>query len=183
MAFLPIALAVASAAVSTAGAFSQAQYQAAVASNNAKIAMTNSERSATTMQQQAQQVDNQYAQTKGQINAAYAGNNIDASSGSPQSVLAATTNNQGIDTQNIYAQGTAKVAGFQQQAANFTADATQAKTKGIFALVQGGLKVAGSLADANVIGGSGSSMVGNSGSSMFSGIPKNWQTISGFGLG
>ena len=171
---LPFVLAAAGSAATAIGGFSQAQYQAGVASNNAAIAAQNSLRAADQMQQQSQQIDNQYTATKGSQTAAYAGGNIDASTGTPMAVRAATNNNQAIDSQNIYSQGRAKITNFQQQAADYQADASADRTKGFMDLLQGGLSIGGA---ASKPGAFGASLVGGSSSlKVNSGIPINWNT-------
>jgi hypothetical protein len=120
------ALAVASVAASTAGAYTQskaqkqqAKYQAAVARNNAIVA----ERAATDARERGEKEElnfrKQLSQLKGKQRAAFSGSGVVVDEDSPLDVLAETAELGEIDALTIRNNAEREAYGFENQARNF----------------------------------------------------------------
>lgn len=133
MAFLPalsLAGSVISAGVGAIGAMQQgraqaaaANYQAAVARNNAIIQQQNAAQAAATGRAQAQQQDLANAQRLGAIAAAQGASGIDIGSGSYQDVTRSQQQLGRLGTQNVMQRALEQARGYNIEAASQTAQA------------------------------------------------------------
>jgi hypothetical protein len=161
LAIASLAGSVLSAGVGAMGAMQQASaqekaanYQAAVARNNAIIQQQNAASAAATGRAQAQQQDLKNAATMGAIYAAEGASGIDLGTGSPTNVRSSAENIGRLDTLNIAQRAAQQVRGYQvgtmsetAQAQLDTMQAQQAKTAGYFGAVSSILGGASSFAD------------------------------------
>lgn len=157
MAFLPAALAVASAVGGGVSAFSAGQYQAAIAKRNAAIATANAGKISDAAQIKAQESDREGAALLGSQLADQGASGL---TGASQYFLRSQTEGTlARERGNITLEGLAGSRQQLQDAANYTAAASQARTQAWFGLGQGLLKAGG----AAIGGGSGSgSLIGGS---------------------
>jgi hypothetical protein len=128
-AILPLALGVASSAISGISQFQQSKYQAAVAKNNAQIANDNANRAGYASQIEQMRSDREYMAEQGTLHAAQAASGLDVL-GKSQTLarhnLARVRGEQALD---ITQEGLYNVRNFQQQQANFLGEARAAKTQ------------------------------------------------------
>jgi len=128
MAFLPVALALASTAISGWSSFAQSNYQAQVAKNNAKIAEDNANRASYASQIEQMRSDREYRAEEATQLASQAASGLDVlgrSQIASRSNLARVRGEQALDIRN---QGLFDVRNFQQQQANFLGEARAANT-------------------------------------------------------
>lgn len=120
-------------------------YQAAVAKQNAEVATQNAENESLAMQQQQMRSDHEYAAQIGEQTAIQAASGLDILGRSQfmaRDVTARTGQEQAMD---IRLQGENKARGLLQDAANFRAEAKQAKTQGMLSMA-GAVMEAGGIA-------------------------------------
>jgi len=165
MAFFPAALAVAGAVAGGVSAFSAGQYQAAIAARNAEIAKANAGKASDAAQIKAQESDREGAALLGSQLADQGASGL---TGASQYFLRAQTESTlARERTNITLEGLAGSRQQLQDAANYTAAASQARTQAWFGLGQGLIK-AGSAAygggpgSGSLLGGSKSSGSGRS---------------------
>lgn len=126
--FLPLALSVAGTAISGFSQFQQAQYQSAVAKNNAKIAKQNADRLSYATQIEQMRSDREYAQQSSSLLASQAASGFDVLG---RSQLASRNNLarvRGEQAEDIRLEGLADVRNMLQESANFLGEARAQKT-------------------------------------------------------
>src|SRR3972149_1957061 len=159
MAFAPALFAAASTIIPAVGAFSEGQYQAAVARNNATIAEQNAARASERMQLEQMRSDKESAAEVATAEALQSARGI-----SPLSRSALGTRKRIYQTGreqagDIISAGTQESRNFLQDAANFRGEAQQANKKGWFAAAEGAVKLGSQATGGNssltsLIGGS-----------------------------
>lgn len=144
---LPVLGAASGAAGSIESGFAQANsanYQAAVARNNAQIAHQNALYSAGASSAQIQQQEEKGAQQQGNVRGGIAANGIDVNSGSAVDVQSSQREIGALDSKTTASRDAETVYGYQTQQQNFTnqstLDATQASGD-----IAGGFLKAGSV--------------------------------------
>lgn len=145
MAFLPVALAVASTAIAGWSQFQQNKYQAAVAKNNAQIAKENADRASYAAQIEQMRSDREAAAQEGAVEANQAASGLDVLGGSQLATRAnlfRVRTEQAID---IRRQGEFDVRNFQQQQANFLGEARAAKTAAWMGLAATAFDIGGTI--------------------------------------
>lgn len=146
MAFAAIPLAIAGTALKGFSDFQQAQYQSAVAKNNAKIAKDNSDRASYAAQVEQMRSDREYAGQQGALLASQAASGLDVlgfSQKSSRTTLAAT---RGEAASDIRQKGLFDVRNFQQQQANFLGEARAQKTAAWMGLAATAFDIGGTIA-------------------------------------
>jgi multidrug resistance efflux pump len=146
MAFLPLALTVASTAISGYSQFQQSMYQSAVAKNNAKIAEKNADRASYAAQINQMRSDREYAQQESAQLAAGSASGLDVLGRSQvlaRSTLAAV---RGEEAKDIRDKGLFDVRNFQQEQANYLGEARAAKTQAWMGLVSTAFDIGGAVA-------------------------------------
>lgn len=129
MAALGPVLAIAGTAIQGISQFQQAQYQSAVAKNNAKIAKQNADRASYAAQVEQMRSDREYMAQESSVLASQAASGLDVLGGSQ---LASRTNLariRGEQAVDIRQQGLYEVRNFQQEQANFLGESRAAKTQ------------------------------------------------------
>lgn len=160
MAFIP-ALAIAGAAISAVGAISQGQatanqanYQSAVASNNATIANQNADYAVASGLEKSETQSLKGAAQGGKIKASQAANGVDVNSGSPLDVQVGAREASELDSETVLNNSELAAYGYRSQATGFTAEAGLDKNKAEEAPIAGDLNAAGGLlSSASSIGG------------------------------
>lgn len=145
MAFLPVALAVASTAISGWSQFQQSQYQAAVAKNNAQIAGENANRASYAAQIEQMRSDREYAAHEGAVLATQAASGLDILGGSQLSARLNLQRVRGEQAIDIRRQGEFNVRNFQQEQANFLGEARAAKTAAWMGLAATAFDIGGTI--------------------------------------
>lgn len=130
----------ASTGLSVVSAISAGQYQAGVAKNNAAIAEQNARAEAAAMQERQARSDREYAALLGEQTATQAASGLNVMGRSQLQTGDVTQRVARQAAHDINTAGTNTARRFLQDAANFRAEASQAKT-------QGWLSAAGALAD------------------------------------
>jgi hypothetical protein len=146
MAFLPVALAVAGTAIQGISQFQQANYQAQVAKNNAKIAGENADRASYASQIDQMRSDREYQAQEGALAASQAASGLDvlgASQISSRANLARVRGEQALDIRN---QGLFNVRNFQQEQANYLGEARAQKTAAWMGLAATAFDIGGTIA-------------------------------------
>lgn len=167
MAWAPIALAAASVAFSGFTQWESAKYQAAVASNNAKIAKANAGRASDAAQENQRRSDIEYAATIGDIRAQQSASGLDTLGRSQLAVRNRTKNVGRLAALDIRQQGEDEIRDFLAQEQSFRAQKKIAKIGARNAVIGTALKLGSVAADAGAFGnagagGSASSGVGRS---------------------
>jgi len=124
------ALSGAGAGLQAGGSIMGGLYSAQVARNNAKIAQQSAQYSAEAGNVQAQNESLKNAQIAGELKASQAANNVDVNSGSALAVQAGQQAAGELDTQTVLHNALLQAYGYQQQAANYKAQAGQDVTAG-----------------------------------------------------
>lgn len=129
-------LSLAGAGMSAIGTYQQAQgakaaakYEASVASANAKVAEFKAQDAIDRGQRDAETLGRQIAATRGKQKAAIAANGMDLSSGSAQSILAATDFYGNQDQQTLASNTNREAWGNRVQGANYQAEASMQRAK------------------------------------------------------
>lgn len=135
MAFLPVALAAGSSLLGAYSEFNAGQYQAAIASRNAKIAVENAGKASEAAQIKAQEGDRDAAALLGDQLAAQGASGL--SGGSQYYLRRATQDTYRRERENINLAGLNESRGYLQEAANQKATASQARLQSYFALGKG----------------------------------------------
>ena len=139
------ALSVGGALMGGLSAMQQANSQAKVAENNAQIAADNAARETTATQERIVQSDNELKALMGEQLATQSASGLSVS-GRSQMLTRKKTHEIGRqDALNINEQGTQTSRNFLQQSADFKNEASQAKSAGKNAMLQGVIGAAGSL--------------------------------------
>lgn len=107
------------------GAFTQANYQARVAKNNARIAAENAARTSDAMQEEQKRSDMEYAQLIGEQTAAQSASGLDILGRTQQLTRLSSEGVRRAAGLDIYDEGTAKARNFLQESANLKGDAKQ----------------------------------------------------------
>ena len=140
-----VAVSVAGTAVSTAGKFEQAGFEAKMAQNNAKIAGDQAAQAEIAGREQQDQVNRNIAATEGAQKAAFGASGVSLGEGTTSDVLASTAFKGQIDL-NTIAQNTAlKKWGFQVQQQNYLTQAKVDEASGFQALATGALQAGTSM--------------------------------------
>jgi hypothetical protein len=113
------AVGLAGTAFSGLSAYSQAKYQASVASNNQIVAVQNATAESTAAQQKQVKSDQQYRQLIGEQTAIQSASGLDILGDSQLRTRQLSENVRGQDAQNIRDQGAVQVGASMNQAANF----------------------------------------------------------------
>lgn len=151
MAFLPAALAAASAVAGGVSEFSAGQYQAAIAKRNAEIATQNAGKISDAAQMKAQLSDREGAALEGSQLADQGASGL---TGASQYFLRQqTADSYAQDRTNITLEGLAGSREQLQQAANYRAAASQARTQAWFGLAKGLLSAGDAAAGGGRSGG------------------------------
>ena len=129
------ALATASTAVGALGAIQAGNYQAAVAKNNAEIAMENAGREADAAQQRQIRSDREYAAQVGEQLATQAASGLDVLGRTQLATRRLTEQTGRGAAKDIRLEGQNTAQRFQQDAANFRAEASQAKKQAAFSAI------------------------------------------------
>ncbi|MES1971780.1 MAG: hypothetical protein V4472_04920 [Pseudomonadota bacterium] len=139
-----VVLAAASTAISATGAVlggigaqQQANYQAGIADQNARLANEQARDSIDNTNLEAQRRYRDLAQTKGAQTAAMAANGVDLNFGSPAAIQKDTAMIGAEDIGQIYKAGNERTKGFEINAFNYRSEAAANRAKGSAALVQG----------------------------------------------
>lgn len=163
-----VALVIAAAGTAYSGIsqYQTAKYQAAVASNNAKLAKQNAERASDAAQEEQRRSDVEYAATVGQIETAQSGSGLDTLGRSQLAVRRRTQAAGRLAATDIRRQGEEQVRGLFQQEQNFRSQKMMANRDAGMALVNTAFKLGSLAADYSNAGGktSDQSMVGGSSS-------------------
>lgn len=160
MAVVP-ALMVASAVVGAAGSISSgiaaknaADYQAAVANNNATIAQQNAEYAMKAGYAQAENQSRKGAANLGRIKTAQAASGVDVNSGSALDVQEGQRETNQLDTETVLNNAQLHAYGYRTQATNFEAESKLDTMKGEAAQTASYFKAGGDLlSSASSIGG------------------------------
>jgi hypothetical protein len=141
---LAVPLLIASTVVSTGGAIlsgigqkQQADYQAQVADQNARIAENQAQNSILNTNLAAQRRYRELSQTKGAQTAAMAANGVDLNFGSAVDVQHDTAMIGGEDMAQLYKAGNEQTKGFEINAFNYRSQAAGDRAKGRGALMDG----------------------------------------------
>lgn len=160
-------LALASAAISAgsavAGGFASANaanYQGAVAANNATIARRNAAYSAGATSAQVTQAGLKAAQQNANVKVGAAANGLDVNTGSPADVQESQRKLGALDTATVGARGAEQVYGYETQASSFQAQSALDKSEAKNDITGGFLKAAGSLAGNSAVDSAVSSSFG-----------------------
>ena len=146
MAFLPLALGVASTVVSGISNFQQAKYQSAVAKNNAKIAGQNAERAEYASQIEQMRSDREYRAQQGAQLATQAASGLDVMGRSQSMSRLNLFRVAGEAATDIRRKGEYDVRNFQQEQANFLGEARAAKTQAWMGLAASAFSIGGQVA-------------------------------------
>lgn len=144
---LPTIIGASSAALSGISSLQNGNYQAAVVRNNAAIAERNAEAASEASQMEAARSDKEYAALGGEELAAQAASGLDVLGRTQVMTREAQTRvgqQQAVDIRN---RGTNESRKFLQDAADYRAAGSQAKTQGIIGAIGAGLKVAGTISN------------------------------------
>jgi len=128
MAFLPVALAVASTAIEGISSFQQSMYQSAIAKNNARIAAQNADRASEAAQIEQMRSDREYASQEGTALAAQSASGLDVLGASQRLAHSNIARVRGEEAADIRKKGLLEVQNFQQEQANFLGESRAAKT-------------------------------------------------------
>lgn len=143
---LPLVLSVASTALAGFSQFQQAQYQSAVAKNNAKIADQNAERAGYAAQIEQMRSDREYQAQEGAQLAAQAASGFDVLGRSQMASRANLARVRGEQALDIREQGLFDVRNFQQESANFMGEARAQKTAAWMGLASTAFDIGGTIA-------------------------------------
>ncbi len=146
MAFLPIAMAVAGTAIQGFSQFQQAQYQSAVAKNNAKIAEDNSNRASYASQIEQMRSDREYRAQEASMLATEAASGLDVLGASQVASRANLQRVRGEQASDIRLQGEFNVRNLQQEQANFLGEARAQKTQAWMGLAATAFDIGGTIA-------------------------------------
>lgn len=146
MAFLPLALTVASTAISGYSQFQQSMYQSAVAKNNAKIASQNADRASYAAQINQMRSDREYAQQESAQLAAQSASGLDVLGRSQVMSRVAFASVRDQEAQDIRDKGLFDVRNFQQEQANYLGEARAQKTQAWMGLVSTAFDIGGAVA-------------------------------------
>lgn len=154
MSFAPIAAAGLQAtgyALGGAARGASAQYQAAVARNNAVIARQNQEASAQAGAVQTEQASLKARVENADVRAGFAGNNIDVNRGSAADVQAGQREIGQLDAETVARNAALQSYGYGVQSSNYATEAKVDQAEGRLAPIEGLLEGAGSfIGNANV---------------------------------
>lgn len=125
-------LSLASGAVGALGAIQAGNYQAAVAKNNAEVALENAGREADAAQQRQIRADREYAAQVGEQLATQAASGLDVLGRTQLATRRLTEQTGRGAAKDIRLEGQNTAQRFQQDAANFRAEASQAKKQATF---------------------------------------------------
>lgn len=139
------ALTAAAGATTAVTAISSGNYQSAVARNNTRIAEANAEAESLAAQQEAQRRDRANAAMVAQLTAEQGASGIDVSSRSSMQTRALATRIGAQEREDIARAGGSAAQRLKQDAANFRAEASRARTQGYINAVGAGLDTASSL--------------------------------------
>lgn len=160
-------LAIASAAISAGSAVAggvasanAANYQGAVAANNATIARRNAAYSAGATSSQVTQEGLKNAQRDAAVKVGAAANGLDVNTGSPANVEESQRKLGALDTATVAQRGAEQVYGYETQASSFQAQSALDRSEAKSDLVGGFLKAAGSLAGNSAVDSAVSSAFG-----------------------
>ena len=146
MAFLPVVLAVAGTAIQGLSAFQQANYQAQVAKNNAKIAGQNADRVSYASQIEQMRSDRQYMAEESTLTASQAASGLDILGASQVSSRLNVERVRSEQATDIRQQGLFDVRNYQQQQANFLGEARADKTAAWMGLAATAFDIGGTIA-------------------------------------
>ena len=146
MAFLPLALTVASTAINGYSQFQQSMYQSAVAKNNAKIASQDADRASYAAQINQMRSDREYAQQESAQLASQSASGLDVLGRSQVMSRAAFANVRDQEAQDIRDKGLFDVRNFQQEQANYLGEARAQKTQAWMGLVSTAFDIGGAVA-------------------------------------
>lgn len=174
MAPLAVPLAIAGTALEGFSAFSQGQYQSAVAKNNAKIAEENAERASYAAQVEQMRSDREYAAQQGTLLATQAASGFDVLGRSQVLSRANLARVRGEQAEDIRMQGYYDVRNLQQEQANFLGEARAAKTQAWMGLASTAFDIGGIAAKGfKKKPKTGSSLIGGTGGSTYTtSLPK-----------
>lgn len=145
--------------------YQSSRYQAAVASNNARLAKSNAERASDAAQEEQRRSDIEYSATGGTLEAAQSASGLDTLGRSQLQVRRRTAAVGRTAAQDIRRQGEEQVRGLFQQEQSFRGQAMMHKRDAGIALVNTAFKLGSQGADAAGLGSSGTadqSLVGAS---------------------
>lgn len=145
------ALSVAGAALTGVSAIQQGQYQAAVAKYNAKQSEQDAAKTMEATQEESKRSDIQYAALLSQQIAEQGASGLDVGSRSFGQARMLTERVRGQQGQDIYNQGTSATGRLLADAANYRAQASQAKTQGYLTAAGAALDAAGSIVKPSLI--------------------------------
>jgi hypothetical protein len=149
MAFLPAALplimGVASTALAGFSQFQQAQYQSAVAKNNAKIAKDNADRAAYASQIEQMRSDREYDAQQGSLLASQAASGLDVLGRSQLMSRDNLSRVRGEQALDIREQGLLEARNFHQEQANFLGEARAQKTAAWMGLASTAFDIGGTI--------------------------------------
>lgn len=143
---LPLALTLASTAISAYSQYQSSSYTAAVATRNAKQAEILEEDAKARGEQRADQERRKVAYKIGAQRAGIAASNVDVGSGMGLSIIGDTALMGEMDVQIIRQNAEREALGYDNQAANFRAEAAGAKQSGLWNTIG---TVVGGAADAS----------------------------------
>lgn len=128
MAAVALPLALAGTAIEGFSQFQQAQYQAAVAKNNSKIALANADRANEAAQIEQLRSDREYRAQEGAVVASQAASGLDVLGHSQTLTRQNLARVRGEQAEDIRLKGLNEVRNFQQDSANFLGEARAQKT-------------------------------------------------------
>lgn len=155
-------LAIAGTAIQGFSAFQQAQYQSAVAKNNAKIAQQNADRANYAAQIEQMRSDREYAQQQSSLLASQAASGFDVLG---RSQLASRNNIarvRGEEATDIRMQGLYDVRNHMQESANFLGESRALKTQAWMGLAATAFDIGGQVAKNSKTKKAASSLIGGS---------------------
>lgn len=130
--------------------YQSSRYQAAVASNNARLAKANAERASDAAQEEQRRSDIEYSATGGTVEAAQSVSGLDTLGRSQLAVRNRTARAGRTAAQDIRRQGEEQVRGLFQQEQSFRGQAMMHKRDAGIALVNIPFKLAGQAAEMGV---------------------------------
>lgn len=145
MAFLPVALTIASTALTGISAIQQGNYQNAVAQMNAQMAERYSAAEAEASQREAMRSDIEYAQLSGEQFAAQAASGLDVLGRTQLATRRMTQRVAGEARTDIRQRGTYESMKLNQQAANFRAEGSAAQRQGMITGIGSALSIGSTL--------------------------------------